>query len=107
LSGHWGRSCSAGWATASGARPDIFNTNQGSQFTSQSFTGVLASNDIAISMDGKGDSAIRKNSRRCRQNEHVFPHLNHSRVHCCERSAIEDEGLKMNREAPVVPQFEF
>ena len=35
-------------------KPDIFNTDQGSQFTSQAFTGVLAGNDIAISMDGKG-----------------------------------------------------
>ena len=30
------------------------NTDQGSQFTSQAFTGVLADNGIAISMDGKG-----------------------------------------------------
>ena len=35
-------------------RPDIFNTDQGSQFTSAAFTGVLADNGIAISMDGRG-----------------------------------------------------
>ena len=35
-------------------KPDIFNTDQGSQFTGQAFTGVLADNGIAISMDGKG-----------------------------------------------------
>jgi len=35
-------------------RPDIFNTDQGSQFTSDEFTGVLKKNRIAISMDGKG-----------------------------------------------------
>jgi putative transposase len=35
-------------------KPEIFNTDQGSQFTSQSFTGVLKTNDIAISMDGRG-----------------------------------------------------
>lgn len=34
--------------------PEIFNTDQGSQFTSEMFTSVLLSNDIAISMDGKG-----------------------------------------------------
>ena len=34
--------------------PDIFNTDQGSQFTSAEFTGVLIKNGIAISMDGKG-----------------------------------------------------
>jgi putative transposase len=35
-------------------RPQIFNTDQGSQFTSEPFTDVLITNDIAISMDGKG-----------------------------------------------------
>jgi putative transposase len=35
-------------------RPQIFNTDQGSQFTSEPFTDVLIANDIAISMDGKG-----------------------------------------------------
>ena len=34
--------------------PEIFNTDQGSQFTSDEFTGVLLSHDIRISMDGKG-----------------------------------------------------
>jgi putative transposase len=34
--------------------PEIFNTDQGSQFTSTTFTGVLADHHIAISMDGKG-----------------------------------------------------
>jgi putative transposase len=41
-------------ALARHGKPDIFNTDQGSQFTGQAFTGVLASNGIAISMDGKG-----------------------------------------------------
>jgi len=41
-------------ALARHGKPNIFNTDQGSQFTSQTFTGVLAGNDIAISMDGKG-----------------------------------------------------
>jgi putative transposase len=35
-------------------KPEIFNTDQGSQFTSDSFTGVLLRNDIKISMDGRG-----------------------------------------------------
>ena len=34
--------------------PEIFNTDQGSQFTSEEFTGVLKQHDIRISMDGKG-----------------------------------------------------
>lgn len=34
--------------------PGIFNTDQGSQFTSDAFTGVLLDKEIAISMDGRG-----------------------------------------------------
>ena len=34
--------------------PEIMNTDQGSQFTSQAFTGLLKEHDIKISMDGKG-----------------------------------------------------
>src|SRR6478672_9731973 len=41
-------------ALARHGKPDIFNTDQGSQFTGAAFTGLLASNGIAISMDGKG-----------------------------------------------------
>jgi putative transposase len=35
-------------------RPEIFNTDQGSQFTSAAFTGLLLENGISISMDGRG-----------------------------------------------------
>jgi putative transposase len=41
-------------ALAKYGRPEIFNTDQGSQFTSAAFTGLLQKNAIAISMDGKG-----------------------------------------------------
>src|SRR5882762_1913326 len=41
-------------AIARHGTPDILNTDQGSQFTSLAFTGLLAANGIAISMDGKG-----------------------------------------------------
>ena len=41
-------------ALAKHRRPEIFNTDQGSQFTSADFTGVLLNAGIAISMDGKG-----------------------------------------------------
>jgi putative transposase len=41
-------------ALAHHGKPDIFNTDQGSQFTGSAFTGILANNGIAISMDGKG-----------------------------------------------------
>jgi len=36
------------------AKPEIFNTDQGSQFTSNAFTGILKEREIAISMDGRG-----------------------------------------------------
>jgi len=35
-------------------RPDIFNTDQGAQFTSEAFTGLLEQHGVKISMDGKG-----------------------------------------------------
>ena len=41
-------------ALACHGKPEIFNTDQGSQFTGAAFTGVLIKNGIAISMDGKG-----------------------------------------------------
>jgi putative transposase len=41
-------------ALARHGRPEIFNTDQGSQFTSAAFTGVLSDNAIRISMDGRG-----------------------------------------------------
>jgi putative transposase len=36
------------------SKPEIFNSDQGSQFTSKSFTGVLEAHGITISMDGRG-----------------------------------------------------
>jgi putative transposase len=41
-------------ALAHHGKPDIFNTDQGSQFTGAAFTGALTDNGITISMDGKG-----------------------------------------------------
>jgi putative transposase len=41
-------------ALARYGRPEIFNTDQGSQFTSDEFTATLKRHEIAISMDGKG-----------------------------------------------------
>jgi len=48
-------------AMAKYGKPEVFNTDQGSQFTSLAFTGLLKSHEIAISMDGKG--AWRDNVR--------------------------------------------
>jgi putative transposase len=41
-------------ALAKHGKPDIFNTDQGSQFTCEAFTDVLHKHEIKISMDGKG-----------------------------------------------------
>jgi len=41
-------------ALARFGKPEIFNTDQGSQFTSAAFTGLLSDNAIRISMDGRG-----------------------------------------------------
>jgi putative transposase len=41
-------------AMARYGKPEIFNTDQGSQFTSRAFTTMLIGNGVAISMDGKG-----------------------------------------------------
>jgi putative transposase len=41
-------------------RPEIFNTDQGCQFTSEAFTGVLSGAGIRISMDGRGRALDNK-----------------------------------------------
>ena len=41
-------------ALAKFGKPEIFNSDQGSQFTSNDFTGLLLKHGIQISMDGKG-----------------------------------------------------
>ena len=46
--------CRAGGGAGALRQPEIFNTDQGSQFTSVAFTGTLAAAGIRISMDGRG-----------------------------------------------------
>jgi len=41
-------------ALARHGKPEIFNTDQGAQFTSEAFTSVLKAHEVAISMDGRG-----------------------------------------------------
>jgi putative transposase len=64
-------------AIAKYGRPEIFNTDQGSQFTSAEFTGVLKANEIRISMDGKGrwlDNVFVERLWRSVKYEHVYLH---------------------------------
>jgi transposase InsO family protein len=72
-------------------RPEIFNSDQGSQFTSDRFTGVLARRGIAISMDGRG---------RCLDNifiERRGRSLKYEEVVCCERLVCEDRTMLYRR----------
>lgn len=72
----------AGWCTGVlketillHGRPEIFNTDQGSQFTSEEFTGVLLGSEIQISMDGKGralDNIYIERFWRTLKYEHVY-----------------------------------
>ena len=58
-------------------KPDIFNTDQGSQFTSTDFIKVLASREIKISMDGKGawrDNVFIERLWRTIKYEEVYLH---------------------------------
>jgi putative transposase len=64
-------------ALANHGCPEIFNTDQGSQFTSADFTGVLIANAIAISMDGKGawrDNVFVERIWRSVKYEEVYLH---------------------------------
>ena len=57
--------------------PEIMNTDQGSQFTSQAFTGLLKDHDIKISMDGKGawrDNVFVERLWRSVKYEEVYLH---------------------------------
>src|SRR4051812_9459056 len=49
-------------ALARHGRPEVFNTDQGSQFTSHDFTSVLLKAGIVISMDGKGPGGTTSSS---------------------------------------------
>ena len=58
-------------------RPEIFNTDQGSQFTSVDFTQVLKDHGIQISMDGKGrwaDNVFVERLWKSVKYEHVYLH---------------------------------
>lgn len=64
-------------ALALGLKPDIFNSDQGSQFTSAAFTGILLNNSVQISMDGRGralDNVFVERLWRTVKYEHIFLH---------------------------------
>jgi putative transposase len=64
-------------AFAKYGQPEIFNTDQGSQFTSDDFTGALTARGVAISMDGKGawrDNVFVERLWRSIKYEEVYLH---------------------------------
>lgn len=70
--------------------PEIFNTDQGSQFTSADFTQVLTANGIKISMDGKGrwlDNVFVERLWRSVKYEHVYLHAYESVTEAREQLA--------------------
>ncbi len=73
--------------TLSQSRPEIFNTDQGVQFTSRVFTGRLEAAGVNISMDGKGralDNVFVERLWRSVKYEHVYLH-DHSTVQSLHR----------------------
>lgn len=68
-------------AIARYGKPEIFNTDQGSQFTSVEFTGLLKDNGIQISMDGNGasrDNGFVERFWRSVKYEEVYLHADES-----------------------------
>jgi putative transposase len=64
-------------ALSKNEKPEIFNTDQGSQFTSQAFVEQLKKNGIAISMDGRGrwrDNVFVERIWRSIKYEEVYLH---------------------------------
>lgn len=60
-----------------GIKPEVFNSDQGSQFTSGAFTGILLENGIQISMDGRGralDNVFVERLWRTVKQEHIYLH---------------------------------
>ena len=88
-------------AIATYGAPEILNTDQGSQFTSQVFTGLLKDNNIQISMDGKGawrDNVFIERLWRTVKYEHVYLHAYDSVS--AARSQISDYFQFYNQRRP-------
>lgn len=68
----------AGEAMDNHSNPEIFNTDQGAQFTSEVFTGLLKAREVQISMDGKGraiDNIFIERLWRSVKYEHIYLHV--------------------------------
>ena len=84
-------------ALAKHGRPEIFNSDQGSQFTSDAFTGVLIENKIAISMDGKGawrDNVFPGSSPRT---ERIWKSVKYEEVYLRAYASVADARASLGR----------
>jgi len=80
-------------AMARFGKPEIFNTDQGSQFTSREFTTLLIGAGIKISMDGKGawrDNVFVERIWKSVKYEEVYPH---APTPACPRRAPRSVGI--------------
>jgi putative transposase len=90
-------------ALAKYGTPEIFNTDQGSQFTSAEFTSLLRDNGIAISMDGKGawrDNVFVERLWKTIKYEEVYLHA-YDTV-CDARAALRDTSTSTTRAGLIV-----
>ena len=82
-------------------KPEIFNTDQGSQFTCEAFTDVLTRNEIRISMDGKGawrDNVFVERLWRTVKYEEVYLHAYDSVSDA--RTSILDRAVSRSLQLP-------
>jgi putative transposase len=73
------------------ARPEIFNSDQGAQFTSEKFSGELEARDIAVSMDGRG---------RCMDNifvERLWRSLKYEEVYLKDYASVTEARAGIQR----------
>ena len=88
-------------ALASHGTPEIFNTDQGAQFTSIAFTSVLSENNIKISMDSKGrylDNIFVERLWRSVKYEYLYLNLPENGVELYH--GLEDYFLTYNQDRP-------
>ena len=81
-------------ALARHGKPEIFNTDQGSQFAGAAFTGALIKDGIAISMDGKGAWCVNIFVERVWRQER---NIKYEEVYLCEATTASQRqrGLRL------------
>jgi putative transposase len=90
-------------ALARYGKPDIFNTDQGSQFTAAAFTGVLAEKGITISMDGRlAGQRIRRTSVAKRQIRRGVPAGLRERLRCPHVNRTVSRLLQSRIRTPIL-----